>query len=66
MRGCEGINKGEELGPDTSRLAMAEKAAEVKPTEVAKEHGNKPSRGAEIDEELENEDEQRVKEKEGK
>ncbi|EJU02555.1 hypothetical protein DACRYDRAFT_21627 [Dacryopinax primogenitus] len=34
-----------------------------KPTELAQDHGNKPSRGAEIDEELRKDDELRMKEK---
>jgi len=36
------------------------------PTDLAKEHGNKPSRGAEIDEELKKDDQLRLKEKSGK
>ena len=38
--------------------------AETKPTDIARSHGNKPSRGAEKDEELENDDEAELKKKE--
>ena len=35
----------------------------LRPTEIAKSHGNKPSRGAVIDEEIENEEREELKRK---
>ena len=51
---------------DAERIEQKEKEdekakAETKPTDIAKSHGNKPSRGAEKDEELEDEDEAQLK-----
>jgi hypothetical protein len=35
----------------------------VRPTSIARSHGNEPSRGAKIDEELQREDEEELKKK---
>ncbi|KZT62680.1 hypothetical protein CALCODRAFT_478972 [Calocera cornea HHB12733] len=60
--------------PQTAEAAHLEQTLQDKadeemknrnPTELAKEHGNKPSRGAEIDEELKKQDELRLQEKSG-
>lgn len=50
---------------DASRVEKKEKEAEqekqnAKPTDAAKAHGNQPSKGAKVDEELEKEDELRL------
>ncbi|KZO91268.1 hypothetical protein CALVIDRAFT_568423 [Calocera viscosa TUFC12733] len=51
---------------DQKKQAEAEEEMKSRnPTDLAKEHGNKPSRGAEIDEELKKEDELRLQEKSG-
>ncbi|GHJ84804.1 hypothetical protein NliqN6_1206 [Naganishia liquefaciens] len=53
---------------DAERIEKAEKKAEeeaaaVRPTEAARSHGNEPSRGAKIDEQLELEEEAELKKK---
>ncbi|EHA53368.1 hypothetical protein MCOR27_000824 [Pyricularia oryzae] len=40
-----------------------EKEKDIRPTDIAESHGNKPSRGAQVDEMLEKEDEERLKQK---
>lgn len=53
---------------DAERVEKKEKEAEeakaaIKPTDAARKHGNEPSRGAKVDEELEKEDELRLAQK---
>lgn len=50
-------NRLAQAGKEAKEAAQAEKAkSNEKPTDAALSHGNKPSRGARIDEELEEED----------
>jgi hypothetical protein len=57
---AEEKNKGP--APDDEETAMHKKD----PTLPAKAHGNEPSKGAKIDAELQAEEEQRIREKQGK
>lgn len=50
-------NRLAQAGKEAKEAAQAEKAKnDAKPTDAALSHGNQPSRGARIDEELEEED----------
>lgn len=53
---------------DANRAQKLEKKAEeekekIKPTDIAKSHGNEPSKGAKKDEELENDDDEELRKK---
>jgi hypothetical protein len=49
-------NRLAQAGKEQKEASRADKEAGEKPTEAAKKHGNQPSRGARIDEELEQDD----------
>lgn len=56
-------NKLDQASKQEKREAKAEQANSKAPTRHAEDHGNKPSRGAQIDEQLELEDEAALRKK---